>query len=64
MYLLPLTRQHILPVPSNGESAPTFSTSTGFDILISVAGKHTDKQSQHGWFLNLCQEKKVQTEAE
>lgn len=26
-------------MPSNGESAPTFSTSAGFDILISAAGK-------------------------
>lgn len=48
----------ILPVPSNGESAPTFSTSTGFDILISVTGRHTDKQQSASWFLNLCQKKK------
>lgn len=44
----------ILPVPSSGESAPTFSTSTGFDILISVTGRHTDKQQSASWFLNLC----------
>lgn len=31
--------RQILPVPSKGESAPTFSTSAGFDILISAAGK-------------------------
>lgn len=34
----------ILPVPSIGESAPAFSTSAGFDILISVTGRHADKQ--------------------
>lgn len=46
----------LLPVPSNGESAPTFSTSPGFDILISVKW-HTQIISQQVKFFNLCQRK-------
>lgn len=41
-------RRQSLPVPSKGESAPTFSTSAGFDILMSATHRHTH---QHIWLL-------------
>lgn len=42
--------QFILPVPSSGELTPTFSTSAGFDILISAIkeGKRADEQQVIG----------------